>query len=156
VDVRFHKDVVAPVFALSVVDGRGQVAYDISTHLLGMTTPSFAAGEAVEIVFTIETHLVEGSYEITVDVASSDLTHYFDRRERAIGLIVESANRASGVAICAPQSRSRDDPDPRRAATFRHRSLLQPRAVPRRRDRKRLVSDRRRFRSRRRRRRLDR
>jgi lipopolysaccharide transport system ATP-binding protein len=97
-EVRFHRDVVAPVFALSIFDGRGQVAYDVSTHLLEMTTPSFGAGEAAEIVFTIETHLVEGSYEITVDVASSDLTHYFDRRERAIGLIVESAYRATGVA----------------------------------------------------------
>ena len=41
--------------------------------------------------------LLDGEYELGVDIASADLSHYYDMFERAIGFWVKSSDGAQGL-----------------------------------------------------------
>ncbi len=70
---------------------------------MGITTPDFDAGEHCRVEFAIKLALLEGTYELGVDIASSDLTHFFDRLERALAFSVIGSNGAKGVAALGAQ-----------------------------------------------------
>lgn len=98
VDVRFQKPVQNPIFSLTIRTTEGYMIYDTTTHWQNVQTPSFAAGELCRVKFDFRTmNLLEGEYEIGVDIAASNLSHYYDRLERAMSFWVTSSDEAKGM-----------------------------------------------------------
>lgn len=97
-DVTFHADVRQPIFAFTVRTPDGTLVYNTTTRWMGVSTADFAAGETCRVEFAIRVALLPGEYELGVDVTSSDLTHFFDRVERALGFSVTGSTAAKGLA----------------------------------------------------------
>jgi lipopolysaccharide transport system ATP-binding protein len=98
VDIYFHKDVQHPVFSLTIRTPDGRMVYDTTTRWQNIQTPNFSAGEQCRVEFALEDMtLIEGEYELGVDVAATDFSHYCDRLERAMGFWVKSSNGAQGL-----------------------------------------------------------
>ena len=97
VDVLFHKDVPAPIFSFTVRTPDGRVVYDTTTRWQNLQTPDFAAGEQCRVEFVLQMALLEGEYEIGVDVAATDFSHYYDRLERAMVFAVLGDEQAKGL-----------------------------------------------------------
>lgn len=109
VNVLFHKDVTSPIFSFTVRAPDGRVIYDTTTRWQNLETPSFAAGEMCQVQFVLDMALLDGEYEIGVDVAATDFSHYYDRLERAMTFAVLGDETAKGLAdlnarICFPQA----------------------------------------------------
>jgi ABC-type polysaccharide/polyol phosphate transport system ATPase subunit len=105
VDVVFHKDVQEPIFSLTVRTPDGRMVYDTTTRWQGLTTPSFTAGEQARVRFELDVTLLEGEYDLGVDVASTTFSHYYDRMERALSFAVLSSDAAKGLADLKAQVR---------------------------------------------------
>jgi hypothetical protein len=56
------------------------------------------AGERCQVEFSLDLSLLDGEYELGVDIAATDVSHYYDRLERAMGFWVKSSNGAQGIA----------------------------------------------------------
>lgn len=98
VDVVFNKDVQEPIFAFELRTTDGRVIYDNTTKWMGIKTPSFSAGQRCRVEYKIDDlYLLEGSYELGTDIASHDLSHYYDRMERATGFFVKNGSKAEGL-----------------------------------------------------------
>ena len=97
VDVSFHTPVAEPVFALTVRTPDGRLVYDTTTRWANLPTPRFAAGDTCRVEYRLELPLLDGCYEVGVDVATADLSHYYDRIERALQFWIEGSRRAQGV-----------------------------------------------------------
>jgi len=98
VEVIYHRPVHNPIFSLTVRAPDGRMVYDTTTRWMNVETPSFAAGERSRTEFTINTALLDGEYQLGVDVASSDYSHYYDRKEYAMGFWVKGPTSAQGLA----------------------------------------------------------
>jgi hypothetical protein len=98
VDVRFHKPVSRPIFSLTIRTPDGRMVYDTTTDWMHIGTPDFSAGERCRVVFLIVLHLLDGEYQLGVDIASAGFSHYFDRLERAMGFWVKGTDGAKGLA----------------------------------------------------------
>ncbi len=96
-DVVCHKDVHHPVFACTIRTFDGRVAYDTTTHWQKMETPDLFANQHYRVGFQLKLHLLEGIYELGVDIAAADLSHYYDRLERALSFSVVGSNGAKGI-----------------------------------------------------------
>ena len=98
VDFIFNKDVKEPVFAFEVRTTDGRIIYDDTTRWMGVKTPSFSAGDRCRVEYKIDDlNLLEGSYELGTDIAAHDLSHYYDRMERATGFFVKNPSNAEGL-----------------------------------------------------------
>lgn len=97
VNVFFHRDVHQPIFALTIRTPDGRKVYDTTTRWMRVKTPSFSAGERCCIEYTLNLPLLEGAYELGVDVAAADLSHYYDRLERALLFWVKGSSGAKGL-----------------------------------------------------------
>ena len=97
IDILFHKDVREPIFSLTVRTPNGNLIYDTTTKWMGIQTPNFSAGERCVVEFQLSINLLEGEYQLGVDVGSADLTHYFDRMERALSFGVKGSEGAQGL-----------------------------------------------------------
>jgi len=97
VDVVFHKDVQEPIFSFTIRTTDGRVVYDTTTRWKNIRTPNFAAGEHCCVEYSLEMPLLDGEYELGVDVISTDFSHYYDRLERAMGFWVKSDDGAQGL-----------------------------------------------------------
>lgn len=98
VDVRFHKAVQQPIFSMTIRTTDGRMIYDTTTRWQNLQTPSFAAGEQCRVEFTLaDLNLLDGEYELGVDVIATDFSHYYDRLERAMGFWVKSSSEAQGL-----------------------------------------------------------
>lgn len=100
-DVHFHRDVLQPIFALTVRAPDGRLIYDTTTRWMHVQMPDFTAGQRARVEFTLSMPLLEGEYQLGVDVAAADLSHYYDRLERALGFWVKHSNGAQGLADLA-------------------------------------------------------
>lgn len=98
VNVIFHRDVHQPIFALTIRTPDGRVVYNTTTRWMRVKTPSFSAGERCCIEYTLNLHLLEGAYDLGVDVAAADLSHYYDRLDRALAFWVQDSSGAKGAA----------------------------------------------------------
>jgi energy-coupling factor transporter ATP-binding protein EcfA2 len=98
VDVQFHKPVVAPIFSFTIRTTDGRVVYDTTTRWQGIETRDFAAGERASVVFDLNMVLLDGEYEMGVDIAQTDFSHYYDRVERALAFAVIGNDGAKGLA----------------------------------------------------------
>ncbi|HRV94583.1 MAG TPA: ABC transporter ATP-binding protein [Anaerolineae bacterium] len=98
VDVVFHKNIANPIFSMTFKTPEGQVVYDTTTRWMGIKTPSFSNNERCRVEFELDLNLLDGEYELGVDVAASDFSHYYDRLERAMGFWVRGLDTAKGIA----------------------------------------------------------
>jgi ABC-type methionine transport system ATPase subunit len=98
IQVRFNKNVSNPVFSLVVRTPDGRVVYDTTTRWMQIQTPDFSAGEVCEVRFKLNMVLLDGEYEMGVDIASSNFSHFYDSLERAMGFSVVGSNGAKGLA----------------------------------------------------------
>jgi lipopolysaccharide transport system ATP-binding protein len=97
VDVLFNEDVAHPIFSLFVRTPNGLPIYTTTTKWQQMETPTFQAGERCTVSFDINVPLLDGSYELGVDVTAPDLSSYFDRLERALTFQVTGREYLRGL-----------------------------------------------------------
>jgi lipopolysaccharide transport system ATP-binding protein len=98
VDAVFHKDVKQPVFSFNIRTPDGRIVYDTTTRWMNIHTPDFSEGERCCLEYSLSFPLLDGGYELGVDIASADFSHYYDMLERALGFWVKSSNGAKGLA----------------------------------------------------------
>jgi lipopolysaccharide transport system ATP-binding protein len=96
-DVLFNEDVSQPIFSFFVRTPNGMPVYTTTTKWQKMETPSFRAGERCSVTFEISVPLLDGSYELGVDVTASDLSSYYDRMERALAFEVTGRDYLRGL-----------------------------------------------------------
>ena len=97
IKVLFKKEVHNPVFSLVVRTPECQIVYDTTTRWMNIQTPDFSAGDVYLVRFDFNTYLLDGEYEIGVDIASSNFSHFYDSLERALGFSVIGSNGAKGL-----------------------------------------------------------
>lgn len=97
VDVRFTKDVEHPIFSFTIRTADGRIVYDTTTRWRDMETPCFTAGEECRVEYELQLPLLDGEFELGVDVAAADFSHYYDRLERALSFWVQGSKGAQGL-----------------------------------------------------------
>ncbi|MCL4294779.1 MAG: ABC transporter ATP-binding protein [Anaerolineae bacterium] len=97
VNIVFHREVYQPIFALTIRTPDGQVVYDTTTRWMKVETPRFSTGERCCVEYTLSLPLLEGAYELGADVAAANLSHYYDRLERALVFWVTDSGGARGL-----------------------------------------------------------
>lgn len=97
VDVCFHKAVQQPIFSFTIRAVDGRIVYDTTTRWRQMETPNFCAGERCQVAYDLELPLLEGEFELGVDVIANDFSHYYDRLERAMSFWVQDSAGAQGL-----------------------------------------------------------
>lgn len=102
VEFDVNKDMVSPVFAFTIRRPDGQLVYDATTRWLNIETPSYTVGETGRVEYKIKLNILEGVYDVGVDMASNDLSCYIDRIERAMGFAVVNGSGAKGIADLQP------------------------------------------------------
>lgn len=98
VQVEFLEDAVSPVFACTIHGDNGEIVYDTTTRLLDIPTPSYRAGDHDTVRFHLRSHLLDGVYRLTVDLAYSDLSCYYDYVADALHFAIADGKRAKGIA----------------------------------------------------------
>ncbi len=101
IHVCFHKHTPEPIFAFTIRTPDGRLIYNTTTRWMNVRTPEFCAGETCQVEFQFEVHLLEGTYELGVDVTAADLSHFYDRVERSLDFLVVDSNRAKGLVDLA-------------------------------------------------------
>ena len=96
--VRFKEAVQNPIFSLFVRTPDGRTVYDTTTRWMNIQTPDFVAGTSKVINFALDMCLLDGEYELGVDIASSNFSHFYDSLERALGFSVVGSSEAKGLA----------------------------------------------------------
>jgi lipopolysaccharide transport system ATP-binding protein len=96
-EVRFNKDVQQPIFSLIIRTPEGYVVYDTTTLWQEIQTPDFTAGDRCRVEYTLNMTLLNGEYELGVDIAAADLSHFYDCLERALGFSVVGSDGAKGL-----------------------------------------------------------
>lgn len=98
VEVLYHKPVQHPIYSLTIRASDGRMIYDTTTRWMNIETPSFSANTRSCVEFKINTSLLDGEYQLGVDVAATDFSHYYDRMESALGFWVKGTTSAQGIA----------------------------------------------------------
>jgi len=101
VDVSFNKAVDHPIFSFTIRTADGRIVYDTTTRWRDLETPCFAAGEECRVEYDLELPLLDGEFELGVDIAASDFSHYYDRLERALSFWVQGGKGAQGLVDLA-------------------------------------------------------
>ena len=60
-------------------------------------TPDFSAGDRCRLEYNLNLPLLEGEYELGVDIAASDFSHFYDCLERAFGFSITGSDGAQGL-----------------------------------------------------------
>ncbi len=97
IEVEFHKDIQEPIFSFTIRTTDGRIVYDTTTRWKNIQTPNFVAGERCTVEYSLEIPLLDGEYELGVDVIATDFSHYYDRLERAMSFWVKSSDSAQGL-----------------------------------------------------------
>jgi ABC-type polysaccharide/polyol phosphate transport system ATPase subunit len=105
IEALFHKAVSRPIFSFTIRTVDGRMVYDTTTRWRGTDTPDFAAGERACIEYELDMPLLDGEYDLGVDIAAADFSHYYDRLERALGFWVRSGEGAQGLVDLNAQMR---------------------------------------------------
>jgi ABC-type polysaccharide/polyol phosphate transport system ATPase subunit len=100
-EIVFHKSVSKPIFSLIMKTPDGTIVYDTTTRWMNIQTPNFCAGERCRVKFILGLPLLDGEYLLSVDVAASDFSHYYDQMERALSFYIISSDGAKGLANLA-------------------------------------------------------
>ena len=59
--------------------------------------PDFKAGHRCRVQFSINLPLVDGEYTLGADITAPDLSHYYDRLERATNFWIRGSDGAKGL-----------------------------------------------------------
>ncbi len=113
VSVRFNKEVSNPVFSLVIRTPDGRVVYDTTTHWMKTQTSDFHSGDTCAVEFNLNMWLLDGEYELGVDIASSDFSHFYDSLERALGFSVVGSPEAKGLVNLGAKIRISKNPQGR-------------------------------------------
>ncbi len=97
IEVKFLKPVQEPIFSFTIRTTDGRIVYDTTTRWQNIQTPNFLAGERCYVEYSLDMPLLDGEYELGVDVIATDFSHYYDRLERAMGFWVKSSEGAQGL-----------------------------------------------------------
>jgi len=97
VDVHFRQAVNHPIFSFTIRTVDGRIVYDTTSQWRNETTPCFQAGERCRLEYTLALPLLEGEFELGVDIAAAGFTHYYDRMERALSFWVQAGEGAQGL-----------------------------------------------------------
>ena len=97
VEAKFNHDVHSPIFSLTIRTPDGRVVYDTTTNWMKIKTPDFCANDRCRVEYALNLPLLEGEYELGVDIAASDFSHLFDSLERAIGFSILGSDAAKGL-----------------------------------------------------------
>jgi ABC-type polysaccharide/polyol phosphate transport system ATPase subunit len=97
VDLRFNKAVAHPVFSFTIRTVDGRIVYDTTSRWRNVETPCFAAGEECRLEYDLALPLLDGEFELGVDIAAHDFSHYYDRLERALSFWVQGSQGAQGL-----------------------------------------------------------
>lgn len=97
IDAYFNKAVSQPIFSLVIRTPDGRVVYDTTTRWMKIQTPNFSAGDRCRVEFALDLPLLDGTYELGVDIASSDFSHFYDCLERALGFSIVGSEGAQGL-----------------------------------------------------------
>lgn len=95
--IEFREDAPHPHFSCFVRDDQGRLIYDQTTSWQGVITPIFAAGQVSTVVYELEMNVVEGLYQIGIDLHYSDFLCYYDRLETAASVFVAGRDGAKGT-----------------------------------------------------------
>ena len=74
--VRFHRDIVDPVFGFLIRNRHGISAYGINTHQLGLKFGTVNSGEIIEVSFPFDCWLGPDQYSVSFAVHSEDIISY--------------------------------------------------------------------------------
>ena len=74
--VRFHCDIVDPVFGFLIRNRHGISAYGINTHQLGLKFGTINSGEIIEVSFPFDCWLGPDQYSVSFAVHSEDIISY--------------------------------------------------------------------------------
>jgi len=91
------KDVHSPIIALAIRTPDGQRVYASTTKWLEQETPDFVAGECWRVEYALDLPLLNGSYDLSVNIGSSDFKHYYDRIENALSFEIVNSVNAKGI-----------------------------------------------------------
>ena len=105
VQVYFHQPVHGPIFALTIRSSEGQLVYDTTSLWQAVQTPDFSRDETVQIVYRLELPLLNGQYDLGVDLAAADLSHDDDRLEHALSFTIWETPQAKGLIDLTGQFR---------------------------------------------------
>jgi ABC-2 type transport system ATP-binding protein/lipopolysaccharide transport system ATP-binding protein len=97
IEVVSHKPVPNPIFGFSVRTMDGRALYNATTKWLNVDIPCLEPNQRYCIEFRFQLPLLDGQYELGVDAASADLSHYYDRLERALTFTIRDGVGARGV-----------------------------------------------------------
>ncbi len=97
-EIQFHEDAEGPVFAITIHGENGEIVYDTTSRVLGITTPTFRAGDRILVTYKLVINLLDGIYHLATDLAYTDLSCYYDYMANALSFIVTDGSRAKGVA----------------------------------------------------------
>jgi lipopolysaccharide transport system ATP-binding protein len=96
--IRFNQAAHSPIFACTVRQPDGQIAYDFTTAWAEIETPDFSANNIVNVQFPLTLNLAAGTYHLGVNFAYHDLSLYYDRMDRALDFVIVGGNGSRGVA----------------------------------------------------------
>lgn len=96
-EVLFNKNVKQPIFAFTIRNPDGTLIYNNTTQWMKIKTPDFLQGERYLVEFQIKLPLLEGYYELGVDITAYDLSCFYDRVEFALGFSIVNSNGAKGL-----------------------------------------------------------
>jgi energy-coupling factor transporter ATP-binding protein EcfA2 len=91
-------EAVDPHFSCFVRDELGRLIYDQTTLWQNYHTPMIHKGQSARVIFDLQLNLVEGIYQIGIDMHYSDLSCYYDRIESAAPVVVRGGDGAKGIA----------------------------------------------------------
>lgn len=103
VDVTVNQHIERPVFGLFIRTPDGRKVYVTTTRWQEMETGVYPAGSTIQVTYLLNLPLVDGHYELGVDIAAHDLSHYYDRAERALTFRIAGTNAIRGVADLSAQ-----------------------------------------------------
>jgi lipopolysaccharide transport system ATP-binding protein len=98
VRVRFSSDIHSPMFACTIRQPDGLIIYDYFTFWSKQPTSDFNAGSVALVEFKMKLNLLSGTYYVGVNITNSNLTHYYDRVDRALDIVIESKDGSQGIA----------------------------------------------------------
>jgi ABC-type polysaccharide/polyol phosphate transport system ATPase subunit len=109
IDITFNEDVSQPIFAFFVRTSDGRLIYNTTTKWMNIQTPNFKAGQRSRIEFNLNIPLLQGAYQLGVDIGPQELTHYYDRVERALTFVVKDSSGAQGLVDLAAEVTIRNE-----------------------------------------------
>lgn len=104
VTVHFNRAVHQPTFGMAAFASDGHRIYATASRWQNVSVPDFCAGERCRVEFALDLPILEGTYDLAVDVspnlATVDNMNNMDRLERAASFYVTGPDerRADGLA----------------------------------------------------------